>query len=168
MDNLYAILELEFKSTDKQIRKAYLKLAKIWHPDKNPGIDVTEKMQNIIYAYEILSDSRKKVKYDIEYLRYFKFTNSKTQKTNSKTKSATQPKSKFNDIKSDYKINDETLEKWMKEAKYNALKNYKIFTDELRNSFSIGFSNFFKGVLGILVYVFIISIIAKILYLIFG
>ncbi len=60
MDDLYGILELEFKSTDKQVRKAYLRMAKIWHPDKNPGIDVTQKMQKIIYAYEILSNEQKK------------------------------------------------------------------------------------------------------------
>lgn len=160
MDDLYGILELEFKSTDKQVRKAYLRMAKIWHPDKNPGIDVTHKMQKIIYAYEILSNEQKKKQYDIEYIRFFDFINNQQKKTSSNTKST-------NNSKSNYEFSDKLLKKWMKEAKDKAVHNYKIFIEELSKSISVGFNNYITSVFFVFIYVLLISLIVKILFVIF-
>jgi DnaJ-class molecular chaperone len=41
----YKILEIEKNSTQQEIKTAFRKQAIKWHPDKNPDIDVNEKMQ---------------------------------------------------------------------------------------------------------------------------
>ncbi len=59
--SFYKILGLEKDAGSKEIRKAYLDLAKIKHPDK--GGD-EEEWKKILTAYEILSDEQKKQIYD--------------------------------------------------------------------------------------------------------
>ena len=60
----YAILGISRYSTADEIRTAYRTLSKKWHPDLNPGQDVSQKMQDINEAYAILKDSVKKGRYD--------------------------------------------------------------------------------------------------------
>ena len=63
----YQILGIPLTSSRQDIKKAYRKLSLKWHPDKNPGIDVTEIMQGINEAYKILYDEKSRARYDIEY-----------------------------------------------------------------------------------------------------
>lgn len=61
----YEVLGLSKGATDDEIKKAYRKLAKQYHPDLNPGDKNAEaKFKEINEAYETLSDSEKKAKYD--------------------------------------------------------------------------------------------------------
>jgi len=62
--SLYKILEISENATADEIKKAYRKLAKQYHPDINKDKDAEEKFKEINTAYEILSDSGKKAKYD--------------------------------------------------------------------------------------------------------
>jgi len=63
--NPYEILGVKKDATEKEIKKAYKKLAIKWHPDKNPeDKEAVEKFKEATYAYEILSDSKKKAEYD--------------------------------------------------------------------------------------------------------
>jgi curved DNA-binding protein CbpA len=65
MSKLYRILEVTTNASDKEIKKAYKKLAKKWHPDKNPGNKLAEeKFKEISNAYDILSDPQKRETYD--------------------------------------------------------------------------------------------------------
>ncbi|CAK0894474.1 unnamed protein product [Prorocentrum cordatum] len=57
----YKILEVDKNANDAEIKKAYRKLAVKHHPDK--GGD-QEKFKEITRAYEVLSDSEKRAKYD--------------------------------------------------------------------------------------------------------
>jgi len=59
---LYDTLEVSKHSSDNDIKRAYHRLAKQYHPDKNPGHE--EKFKEIQYAYEILSDPEKRELYD--------------------------------------------------------------------------------------------------------
>ena len=62
----YQILEVERDATAREIKKAYRKLAKRYHPDKNPEHTVfAEKMfRKVCNAYDTLQDKKRKSDYD--------------------------------------------------------------------------------------------------------
>lgn len=61
----YKILGVSKTATEKDIKSAYRKLARQYHPDVNPGDSKAEsKFQDINEAYEVLSDSEKRGQYD--------------------------------------------------------------------------------------------------------
>ena len=61
----YEVLGLSKSASVDEIKKAYRKLAKQYHPDLNPGDKSAEaKFKEVNEAYEVLSDSDKKARYD--------------------------------------------------------------------------------------------------------
>ena len=64
--NYYEILEISQNATPDEITAAKNQLAKKYHPDANikHGIDTTKQMQEILEAYRVLSNPKKKAKYD--------------------------------------------------------------------------------------------------------
>ena len=61
----YKILGTAKDAGEDEIKKAYRKLAKQWHPDKNPGNKkAEEKFKEISEAYDVLSDVAKRKKFD--------------------------------------------------------------------------------------------------------
>jgi DnaJ-class molecular chaperone len=63
--NYYDLLSVKRDATDKEIRTAYRKLARKYHPDVNPGDKAAEaKFKQINAAHEVLSDPEKRKKYD--------------------------------------------------------------------------------------------------------
>ena len=63
----YAILGVPKTSAEKDIKSAYRKLARKWHPDANPdnARAAEEKFKDIQEAYEVLGDPEKRRKYDV-------------------------------------------------------------------------------------------------------
>lgn len=63
--NYYKILGLEKTTTQDEIKTAYRKLAKKYHPDLNQNDEkLQEKFKEINEAYEVLSDEKKRKQYD--------------------------------------------------------------------------------------------------------
>lgn len=63
--DFYSILDVKKSATSNEIKKAYRKLAKELHPDKNKDDPkASEKFQDLGAAYEVLSDAEKRKKYD--------------------------------------------------------------------------------------------------------
>ena len=62
----YDILGVPKSASENDIKKSYKKLAKKWHPDKNPNNkeEASETFKKIAEAYEILSDEKKRSVYD--------------------------------------------------------------------------------------------------------
>ena len=58
----YKTLGLSSSATDKEITRAYRKLAKQLHPDTNPGSE--EKFKEVSVAYDVLGDAEKRKEYD--------------------------------------------------------------------------------------------------------
>jgi len=61
---LYRTLEVPNTATAEEIKAAYRKLAKMYHPDRNPG--GAEKFKTISAAYEVLSSEARRALYDRE------------------------------------------------------------------------------------------------------
>lgn len=62
--DLYEVLGVSKDASDADIKRAYRKLSKQYHPDINKEAGAEEKFKEIAEAYEILSDSQKRAAYD--------------------------------------------------------------------------------------------------------
>ena len=62
--SLYETLEINEKASADEIKKAYRKLARKYHPDVNKDPQAEEKFKEINAAYEVLSNPEKKQQYD--------------------------------------------------------------------------------------------------------
>src|SRR5512146_2074222 len=63
--DLYAVLGLKHSATPAEIKRAYRRLARKYHPDINPGDRAAEvRFRQIAEAYETLSDPERRRRYD--------------------------------------------------------------------------------------------------------
>lgn len=113
--NYYKILDINKISSEEEIKIAFKKQAIKWHPDKNPNIDSTEKMQDINEAKLILLDSEARAKYDIEYSKFEKKETNDNQKSENKQ----------------YSFDDDILEKWIENARKQAVDLAKLTIKEI-------------------------------------
>ena len=65
MKDYYKILGIDKSSSADEIKKAFRKLSKQYHPDVNLDPNAEEKFKEVAGAYEILGDSKKREAYDI-------------------------------------------------------------------------------------------------------
>lgn len=68
MKDYYSILGVSRNATQEEIKEAYKRLAKKYHPDRNPGDkSAEEKFKEINEAYQVLGDPEKRKQYDRMY-----------------------------------------------------------------------------------------------------
>jgi len=75
--NPYKVLEISRKATTGEIKRAYRNLARRFHPDKAPigqRAGFEERMKEINEAYEVLTDSSRKIKVDQSLSEFVRFT----------------------------------------------------------------------------------------------
>src|SRR6266550_4573826 len=61
----YVLLGVSRQATDEQIRSAYRKLARQYHPDVNSASDAAERFKAVTEAYEVLTDPERRQRYDM-------------------------------------------------------------------------------------------------------
>ena len=65
MRDLYEVLEVDRQASPSDLKKAYYRLAKKYHPDHNPGDkDAEDKFKEASNAYSVLSDDEQRQRYD--------------------------------------------------------------------------------------------------------
>lgn len=121
----YEILEVDFNVSPENLKHAYRRQCKKWHPDKNPGIDTLKKMQLINEAYLFLKDTEARSRYDQEYIRFKSFQQTQNQERRNSNKNH----SKQND---EFIFNDEILKKWMQSAREQADKIAKQSAEDFK------------------------------------
>lgn len=143
----YKILGIISDATSEEIKKAYRSQSMRWHPDRNPGMDTTAKMQDINEAYNILKDPATKARYDAEYAKF----NSARYK---------QPSTMREEPV--YDIKDETLKEDIKEARKAAEDYVREFYASLKNDSKNAARGAWEGAKGYVVGGIIMTIIALI------
>ncbi len=140
--NFYEVLEISRSASAQEIKKAYLKLAKKYHPDRNSGDLESEKIfKEISHAYDILKDDQKKATYDSVGHSAFEQGNS------NRGSGGFYANRGFAD--GDPGINDifgNFFTDFMKEGKQTAQRSSKIRGSDLKYNLSISLEAAFKGV----------------------
>ncbi|KXX67420.1 DnaJ domain-containing protein [Flammeovirga sp. SJP92] len=137
MDNYYDILGIDRSAGKREIKKAYLTLAKKYHPDVNKSnSDFEEKFKLINEAYNTLYDDTKKFQYD-NGLNYFSFHNTTATTENPPTQRAYTPEEEQR--REDYRTN-------VQEEKIKEKKQYKKYVPYIVGGYvvaMIGLISFF-------------------------
>jgi molecular chaperone DnaJ len=111
--NHYQTLEIERQATQQEIKQAYRRLAKCFHPDANNELASDKKIVEINAAYEILGDPQRRCSYDRQ-LRSgcsedsYNFYNKRQQRT-------AQAQDRYNRHRQSAKDEDDRQLKWLKE-----------------------------------------------------
>ncbi|MDO9511230.1 MAG: DnaJ domain-containing protein [Bacteroidales bacterium] len=135
----YAILEIDESASQDDIKAAFKRQALKWHPDRNIRKDTTSIMQDVNEAKLILLDPEARERYNIEYLRFKEFQkqkyNENKQREEQSKKQKTEEQKHYQETTSqarDYEVEDEILNKWMNNAKKQAVDLAKETIEDLK------------------------------------
>ncbi len=93
----YKILGVPRDADEEQIKRAYRKKAKQYHPDLNPGnAEAEAKFKDIVEAYEVLGNAEKRREYDARQERTAGFGKKTAQKKPEEKSRAAAPRMNFN------------------------------------------------------------------------
>jgi curved DNA-binding protein CbpA len=117
----YAIMEVSEQANYREIRAAYRRLAKKYHPDVSGSLYAEETIKTINAAFEVLSDKDKREQYDKADLNYDNTASAKSEKSNEDNKdkqnkaptdSVTHNRNNSNDAYSENFTNNDSYSKY--------------------------------------------------------
>ncbi len=146
----YEILDITVTASLEEIKIAFRTQAIKWHPDRNPNIDTTERMQLINEAYLILKDPEARLKYDVEYLKFKEFT---------KTKKVSKDNSDEQDINSNYQFFDDVLKKWIINARKQSVNLAKQTIEDFKGMAKVGIKEGYKASKEVFLFYLFLSVI---------
>ena len=162
----YALLEIEQGASNDEIKKAFRKQAIKWHPDRNPNQDTTIRMQELNEAYLILKDDEARRRYDIEYNKFCRFQKSQEETKNedfekSHKNEDNSGNSSFEESEFDYKyeVEDDILEKWMRNAKAQAIDLAQQTIRDLKGVTKAASEGCVNGIIQLVIWVVLINLI---------
>lgn len=163
----YKILDISQNATDEEIKKAFREQAIKWHPDRNQGTDTTFRMQEINEAYLILKDKEARIRYDIEYNKFKQHqerqhrnrSQNEKAKEESQTKNQEQKQAKSEYEYSDFKVDDDLLEKWMANAKRQSVELAKQTIRDFKGVTKTAANGCLNGVVQLIIWVVVINLI---------
>jgi curved DNA-binding protein CbpA len=161
----YQILGIEYPSNPVEIKGAYHLQSMKWHPDKNPGRDTKQQMQDVNEAYNILKDDISKGHYDKEYLTFKQVI--AVRKPEPKQQESSYSYNDRYDYDYDYDIQDEDLRDDVNEAREAARNYVNEFFSALRENSKAAASGAWEE-MKVYVYIGIIGTIIYILIMLFG
>jgi len=159
----YAVLQIDINATQDDIKLAFKKQALKWHPDKNPDIDTTKRMQEINEAYLILKDIEARERYNVEYRNFKKFQQDyeKNDKYYNKQNESSEENKKEEKSYTYYEYHpkDDILNNWIKNAKKQAVELAKQTINDFKGMSVVGVKEAAKGAGNQFIYQLIIGVI---------
>lgn len=157
----YELLGITENASQEEIKKGFRDQAVKWHPDRNKGVDTTSRMQEINEAYLILKDPDARIRYDREYQRF------KSHIKQEKTHEGFSGKETQNEQKgqrpthqyTDFKVEDDILEKWMFNAKKQAVDLAQQTIKDFKGVSVAASQGFVTGIKQVIVWVIVINLI---------
>ena len=104
--NHYATLQVSTSASPDEIKQAYRRLAKEYHPDRNSASDASDRIVAINAAYEVLSDRGQRQRYDRDRADRFH------QRSTSRKQHASAPPNRSERGSA----SDERLQKWIRQV----------------------------------------------------
>jgi curved DNA-binding protein CbpA len=89
MKDYYKILEVPRNAAQDEIKRAYRRLALLYHPDRNSSLHAQTLIQEINLAYDVIGDVKKRAAYDLRLKNYKTYQSSNTRTQNKRPATTT-------------------------------------------------------------------------------
>lgn len=139
MRNYYELLGISINATEQEIKEAYHKQARKYHPDNNPGQDTTDIMQELTLAYNTLRITNSRRQYDATLKHQHRTStsystgySSKKQNTNDFWSAVDEVMRKNQEAQARMKKQQQEREERMRKAQEEMIRKYiKFYSDDI-------------------------------------